>query len=335
MKTTCLTLIGVALIQLFTLRLSATPVSGSLFYTRFSGAPNVKEVAFTYDGASTFTLATPTVIGTTPGADGITGNPQNSNLLIVGGQGNHINTINRLNGAVTTVASPVSVFHVAVPDSTTALGSGIPGGLARFEINPGGTLSPGVSIGLSGNDTVLTTIIPTPTGYYYTSSGSGGFGSFGTITFNNADVGLATSATTTRLLSNVASAHGGAYDPYTGDIMLFGDGNIGQYDIGTASLVQRAFAGLSFDQGAVDGQGHMFVASNTGHLLFMDYASSSSILSGGGNFAAAPFLDSNLDDVAPLIGAGGTSNVPDGGASMTLLGLGILGLAALKRKIRG
>jgi hypothetical protein len=336
MKTGRLSLYVCAVVNLLAHDLVAgTAVDGDLFYTRFADAPNVKAVHFSYDGSTTFTLNAPTVIGTTPGADGITGNPQNSNLLIIGNQGGAISTINKLNGSVNTVASPVAVYHVAIPDSTTALGSGIPGSLARFEINPGGLLSPGVTITLGGNDTVVTTIISTPSGFYYTSSGAGGFGSFGTLTFNNADVGLATTATTTRLLSTVASAHGATYDPFTGDIILFGDGNIGQYDIGSATLTERGFAGETFDQGAVDGQGHMFVASNGGDLLFMDYSASSSIVSGGGNFAVTRFLDTSLDDVAPLIGSGGTRNVPDSGTSALLLGLAFLSLAALKRGLFG
>lgn len=326
-------LIGIVVAQALVLSARANPVNGDLFYTRYADAPNVKSVQFSYDGVSNFSFTLPpTVIGTTPGADGIVGNPQNSNLLIVGGQGNDISTINRTTGAVTTYFSPTTAFHLAVADSTTLLASGIPGGLARHAILAGGGLGAGSMISLSGNDLSITSIIATPTGFYYTTSGSGGNGSFGSIVFNTS-VGSATSAVTTRLFSGVASAHGGAYDPFTGDVMLFGSSRVGQYDIGTGSLVERNFSGLQFDQGAVDGAGHMFVASNTGHLLFMDYSATANITAAG-NFTATPFLDTYLDDVAPLIGAGGTAQTPDGGSTIALVGAAFAALAAVQRRRR-
>src|ERR1043166_9751102 len=77
---------------------AADPITGELFYTRFSGAPNVKRVTVSYDGATSFSLGTPVVVGTTPGADGLVGNPQNPDLLIVAGQGSDISTISKTTG---------------------------------------------------------------------------------------------------------------------------------------------------------------------------------------------------------------------------------------------
>ena len=94
----------------------------------------------------------------------------------------------------------------------------------------------------------------------------------------------------------------------------------------------RDFAGFegvtpTFDQGTVDGEGHLFAASNTGHLLFVDY--SDSVLVGDSeNFATIPFLHVALDDVAPLVGPGTTIPEPSG-IVLSLLALG--GLLSVRR----
>jgi hypothetical protein len=315
----------------------ADAFDGTLYYTIFSGAPNVKRVDVSFDG-SIFTVGTPVVIGTTVGADGITGNPQNPDLLLVGGQGGRINTISKSTGTATSYGSPASVFHLAVPTSTTVLGSGIPGSLARHTINPDGSLGLGTLIGITGDDTTITTIISTPSGFYYTDAGSGGFGNFGKITFNTG-IDSATSGVTTRLnVAPVPSAHGGVYDPFSGDILLFGAGEISQYDLGTGTFVgSRGFSQgndrADFDQGAVDGKGHLFVASNDGNLLMIDYESTHNATD-----VTDPsyyrFLDNNLDDIAPLIGSGGTSNVPEAGSTLAMLGMSFFGLCGLRRFAR-
>jgi len=316
----------------------AGPVSGDLFYTRFSGSPNVKSVGYSYDGVTTFTLGTPASIGATPGADGISGNPQNSDLLIVGGQGGDISTISRSTGVVTTVASPVSVFHLEVPNATTVLGSGIPGALARHTINPDGSLTGGTGITLSGADTLLTQIITTPSGFFYTSSVASGVGNYGTITFNTGDASTATSAVTSRFYgtggsvsgSSLAAAHGGAYDATTNSILLFGSTHITQLDLAGAILGDLTFAGFQLDQGTVDDSGHAFAASNTGDLVFIDF-SASGLITGAGSFSTSTFLDSNLDDIAPLSGSGSTT-VPLP-STIALLLIALAGIRILPRKM--
>jgi hypothetical protein len=59
-----------------------------------------------------------------------------------------------------------------------------------------------------------------------------------------------------------------------------------------------------FDQGTVDGNGHLYVANNfTGDVFFMDY-SISGLVGDGTNFISSQFLAFNLDDIGPLIGEG-------------------------------
>lgn len=282
----------------------ANPISYDLFYTTFSGGANVNEVHVAYTGDGTagngaFTLSANHNIASTPGADGIVLNP-NNNRLLVGGQGNAVHEVNPSDGTFTTATPGVNAFHLSVdPGKQIVWASSIPGALASLPINP--TLSgPGTVLPLIGTDTLITSLAFTPSnGVFYTSSGGGGFGSFGTINL--------TTGATTRLLSSVPAAHGMQYDPFSGNLILVGSTQISQIDPAAPTVIisTATFAGMTFDQGAADGLGHLFIASNSGNLLFLDY-STTSLVGSPLNFAATPFLAGSLDDVAPLIGAGGT-----------------------------
>jgi hypothetical protein len=314
---------------------NATPVSGEIFYTQYQGTPNVSKVSFDFDG-TTFTLGTPTSIGTTVGADGIAGNPQNANLLLVGGQGPRINTISKSTGTATPYASPVNVYHLEVSNSTTVFGSGIPGFLARHTINADGSLSAGTTVPLSGDNTTITQLITTPSGFFYTSSGAGGSGDYGSF-----NLGLAT-ATTTQLWGASGSlggvlpaAHGGVYDPFTNSVIIMGDSHVTQLDLAGNILSDLILnLGGNFDQGTVDGEGHLFAACNCGDLLFLDY-SASGLVSDASNFTATPFLADFLDDVAPLVGAGrtGGGSVPEP-TTVALIGLGLVGIGLMGLRSR-
>ena len=315
----------------FTLVVSADVITGDIFFTTFAGGTNVHRVSTDFDGMSTFTLGTPIGIGSTAGADGISGNPQNPDLLLIGGQGGNINTISKSTGTVTVYASPVSVFHLEVPDPTTVYTTGIPGPLVRHTINADGSVSAGTLITLSGSDTVITQLIATPGGFFYTTGSPGGFGNFGMLTFTSA-----TTATTTRLHggggsvggSVLAAAHGGVYDPFSNTIILFGDGHMTQLSLTGVILGDLIIGGVNFDQGTVDGAGHAFAASNTGHLVFLDYNATGLI---GGAFSDIQFLANNLDDVAPLVGPGSTDVVPEP-TTLALMGLALAGLGLARRR---
>lgn len=291
----------------------ANDTSGELFYTRFSGASRVEKVDFDFT-AGVFTLGTPISVSGNHGADGIAFNPNNPSQIIVADQGTDVLRIDRNhlganNGGVLQTANVgVSSFHLEIADSSTLYVSAIPGTPARVALNGDGTIGASQALSDAGNsdDLAVTQIITTPLdGFFYTSGGPGGNGNFGTITFPGATTFLTTS------LYGHPATHGGEYDPYTQNIMIFGDSFIAQIDPTDGSLVSsRDFSGVcvddntsinpTFDQGTVDGNGHAFVASNGGNLFFIDYSASFDIADAG-NFVACPFLAANLDDIAPIL----------------------------------
>jgi len=303
----------------------ATPTSGTLYFTTYAGGTNVNKTTYSYDGASTFTLGGVTNIASTPGADGLIFAPDGD--LIVGGQGNAVYKVDPGTGFFTSVnAAGTASFHVVLdPGGTQVYSAGIPGALATIPLTPfaNGTAHP-----LTGDDLAITTIAFDTTGKaYYTASGAGGFGNFGTIDL--------TTYKTTRTMSGVAAAHGMSFDAFTGKLVLFGSSHVSQIDLSSLTSLYSDYvsAGETFDQGSVDGKGHIFAASNLGNLLFMDYSATGAVGSGS-TFSAKTFLAANLDDIAPLSGAG--SHVPEP-ETLFLLPLGLVGLfvARSKRKVAG
>lgn len=136
-----------------------------------------------------------------------------------------------------------------------------------------------------------------------------------------------TSLGLTVLIDSLEGAHGGTYDPYSNTIFLFGGSKIRQIKVNkkngsmSASVVatidmREMFflesyknlteprtddnVGWRLDQGTVDGHGHLFVASNTGHIVFVDYSSNPQKYINDNILVHVQWIDNWLDDVAPL-----------------------------------
>ena len=281
---------------------AADPAGGEIYYTRFSGTPNLKKVSFHFDGL-TLRFDSRTALARLDGADGLIFVPDGD--LIVSGQGYRVHKV-KLDGSgvhATRDAGGEVAFHVALdPRGDRVWTSGQPGALVEIPLAPFGA---GIVRELRGEDTVVTGIGFDNRGTaYYTASNFRGGGSFGTVD-------LAT-FTTTRLMSDILAAHAITFDSFSGDLFLFGGDEIVQIAPESPRAIKssKRFALTGhFDQGTTDGRGHLFVAHNTGRVVFVDYAASRRIADEG-NVIAIAFLDCNLDDLAPMSGPGARPEAP-------------------------
>ena len=313
---------GVALILSSTA--FATVYSGNLYYTTFNGGQNVWSVSFNYDQTTqALTLGPQTNIASTPGADGIIFAPNGH--LLVGGQGTGlVYEVNPSNGSFIGAApgstgQDQSSYHLALdPSGTKFYTSNFMGPLDTVPL----PLAQGSTTFVTGGDTGITQVAFAPNGnVFYVNGNPNGFGNLGLINL--------TTGVTNRLYTSVTPAHGLIYDPFTGLMTFFGDGETGTMDQFGNNLMTGGPFTCDFDQGAVDGFGHALVAG-CNSLTFLDYSISHDIthpdkvvVTGGFNF---------IDDVAPLVGPG--SNTPEP-SSLLLLGSGVAGLAGmLKRKLK-
>jgi uncharacterized repeat protein (TIGR01451 family) len=277
-------------------------VSGTLYFTRYTGSPRVNKVDFSYDGGTNFYLTNLVGIADLQGADGLVIAPDGS--LIIGGQGNVVFKVDPDSGAVVSAgAGGGAAYHMSLdPDRQRAWSDWGGSPLIEIPLNPFGDAT---THALTGDDTSVLTLAWDPAGNVYYTSAGGGFGVIDLTTF-----------VTSRKLTPDAD-HGMAYDPLTGSLIVSGGNHLVQITadpvnpqvISDLDLGSRGVSPVTFDQGTVDGRGHAFFADNNGKLIFVDYAATK-LIGDTNNFVAAPFLAPNLDDVAP-IGLAGNTNTAD------------------------
>lgn len=314
----------------------ATNFTGTIYYTDFKGA-TVNKVTYSYnDATQAYSLTNQTNITTLPGADGIIFAP-NGNLLVGGQNTGYVYEVNPTNGTYTRAstgtgtASGTPSYHLSLaPSLTSVYTSNFGGNLVNIPLSNFGSSSPSgtTSQAITGGDTGITTLTYAPNvqKYFYINGGPNNGGNFGTID--------PTTGVTTRLISGLDGGHGMVYDPFTQDLFLSGGGTIDQIDPNNPGVVLHSYQignllpSANFDQLAVDGNGHMFVAGSDS-ITFIDYSGTKDVSSP--NFVNVTGGFDNIDDVAPLVGLGSNNPTPE---PSTLVLAGIAGLTGLGARWR-
>ncbi len=293
----CALVVTIAVVSSF----GFTPTKGDLYFTIYQENPqNVNKIAFDFDGTK-LVIGEVVNVAETIGADGLIFAPDND--ILVAGQGkNTIHKINLVTKTIVTMKANVGSYHMSLdPSLTSAWVAGIPGDMAKIPLNPFGDA---VRVTLQGDDKTITSLAFQDADHaFYTTAKPNALGNFGTIDMK--------SFTTHRILTSTVGAHGMAYDPFTRNVIIFGGEYVVQIDPATGTPIDTShFPGSDFDQGTVDGKGHMFVADGgRGTVMFMDYSVSKKV-GDPSNFIAQPFVAKYIDDVAPLSGLGSNPVIP-------------------------
>lgn len=271
-----------------------TPSSGDLFFTTYQPA-TVQRAGYTYVRGALH-LSVPRVVARLPGADGAVFSPD-GHLLVGGTDSGTVQVVDVASGAVSPVpvGAPASFMLATDASGRTLYTSGLPGQLATVPLNP---LGPGRRVPITGDDVSLTGVAFAPGGTaLYTSSGPDGRGNIGLLDLAH--------GRTTRLLTRVAAAHGIIYDPFTDSFLTDGGDEVLQLPARDPGHIasELTVPGTRLDQGTVDGHGRVFLASNDGRMVFVDYSSTRRVGDLSNRTVVQPLV-ANLDDVAPLVGPG-------------------------------
>ena len=286
--------VGLVALGVFAVLSRPGPESGALYFTTFRNQALYKADFSFSAGRPNF--GAQHLVAKLPTADGVTFEPDGKAL--VGGQfSGNVQEIDPASGKITQVPSGcANAFLVALsPSGTTVYTAGLPADLCALPTDP---LRPGTMIPLKGDDTQVTDLAFDQTGQaFYTTGTTGGTGNFGLLNV--------TTGTTTRQLSAIGPGHGIAFDPYTKTLFLFGGDTIYQVDPvhPQSVLSSRTVPGTQFDNGTTDGQGHLYVASNFGQLVVVDYHATGHV-GDTRDVVTTVNLRNSLDDVAPLVGPG-------------------------------
>ena len=313
----------------------AGATSGTLYYTTFgvSQGNTVFSLDYNYNGLNSFSVSNNTPLALTNGADGIVIAP-NGNLIVSGQSNNNLTELTTGGAIVNTVNPGGQSYHLALSSSAPNAtlyntGNGGCGSncISAVTLSGGGLVSNGVAYNVVNPDGFSTDVRalafnPINHTWYYDTGADDGQGDFGTVTFSG------TTATLKRLNFNLW-AHGMVFDSFTGDMIVNSGNVVEQVDANGNVLSTYTGPGgdTEYDQPAIDGLGHLFVASNDGNMTFIDYAASGLI--GANIYNTSVFVNAFLDDITPTV-LTNTTDVPEP-ASALVMGAGLLALRRLRK----
>jgi len=307
---------------------------GNVFYTQYTGTVGYFDFVYT-PSTATFSIPNkPVVINSNlpHGSDGVVFNPQDHKILTGTNQPfNGFNEVDPNTGVATTHASNVPSYNLMVDSTGTILwmdGDACPGCNSLSYVSLVGGFGAPATLTLSGDDVNLNTIIfVDPTHVYYMAELGPRFqGQTGHVGMLDTTTGVTTCFKSGGVCIVYNGVHGGVYDPFTKDLIVFGYNQINQINPSNGALIaSETVAALNpsngnFDQGAVDGFGHLFIswAANNGDIYFEDYSGGTigtsnfnAITNGGANICVGVctgFVSGNafntVDDLAPIVGPG-------------------------------
>lgn len=309
------------------------PITTTFFFTTSPASPDVFSDTLTYDSlAHTFSLGSATTIGTsTIGADGIVFGPSvaGKQTLFFGGEGDQtVYQIPTTGGPALAAANAGSTaFLLTVnPAGNVVYTADAAGKLDTLPI-VGGIVGAGTAHSPTGSDPNVAQIAFAPFGTYYITGLPGVNGNLGTIN--------TTTFATARLSTNIPTAQGILYDPFTGLITLFGQGQVGT--LNSANTLTTGGASLfgcgadTFTQGSVDAAGHALIIG-CGSLAFIDYSGSHNILTP--DFQTVLPFAANGKDVLITAGLTGPVGAVPEPSTMVLMSAGVAILALRRRLAR-
>src|SRR5215469_2498299 len=156
----------------------AANLTGTLYFTTFSGGNNVHSVGFTYNPGVSLTLGSITNLTPTPGADGLLFDPFNGNLVVAGQSSGFVSEEPKTGGTVTNVSvgSAGQSYHLALTANNSALWNMPNGGSPFISVVPlPFNSASGTSYPVTGSDTDIRGVIydPATSQYYYTTACDG------------------------------------------------------------------------------------------------------------------------------------------------------------------
>jgi MYXO-CTERM domain-containing protein len=259
----------------------------TFYYTTLGGGAQGNNDVFSNTYNTTTGLGTPVGIGSTQqGADGIEDGPTvagTPTLFFTGETDQNVFQIPITGGSsVSNASSGITAYLLSVNPGDTALYTfNNAGSISSLAVTGGGLIAgPGTVHTVTGADTNVSRIVwgSNPAGpVYYITGAPGSNGDLGTINLST--------YVTTQLDANITTAEDAHYDPYTGMIVLFGQGQINTLNpttgvLGTAITLPAGTCGSStLTTGDFDGLGHALV-TDCGTLYYLDFSATHNELTG-------------------------------------------------------